>query len=197
MRFLGTVLAAATCIATPAFADSKSNSDSATDGQSQRYQAKEHYRFNLGGDSGFYTDWERLDLDGFDGLATTIKIVKAYGKPSDKWSSLARINLFGPGVGNDRALLSLMILVDRKDNQAAPLIYRSKDKPRESFDINLPVGKPFDVTIVRNAPGTLLFSFDKATFEVPCDFDVKGISAAGSGIDVKFEPFNLLKRVAQ
>jgi hypothetical protein len=195
MHLIRTMLVAAACIATSAYGDSTKTGAGAVDAQSQRYEAKEHYRFNLGGDSGFYTDWERLDLDGFDGLTTTIKIEKAYGQPSDKWASLARINLYGPGLGKDRALLSLVVEVDRKDNHADPSIYRSKDKPREGFNIKLPVGKAFDVTIVRNAPGKLLVSFDKATFEVPCDFDVRAISAAGSGIDVRFEPFNLLKRV--
>jgi hypothetical protein len=163
--------------------------------QPQRYEAKEHYRFNLGGDSGQYTDWERLDLDGFDGLTTTILIPKAYGKAGDKWSSLARINLFGPGEGKDRPILSLIIEVDRKDNHADASIYRAKDKPREGFDAKLAVGKPFVVSIVRNAPGKLLVSIDKSNYEVPCEFDVKALSAVGSGVDVKFEPFNLLRRV--
>jgi hypothetical protein len=167
-----------------------------TSAQPQRYEAKEHYRFNLGGESGQYTDWERTDLDAFDGVATTIEIRKVYGKPTDKWSSLARINLFGPGEGKDRPMLSLLIEVDRKDNHADASIFRSKDKPREGFDAKLFVGKPFTLTIVRNAPGKLLVSLDKASYEVPCEFDVKGIGAVGSGVDVKFEPFNILKRAA-
>lgn len=191
-------LFAALCIATLVHADSTKTDEHLADApSSQRYEAKEHYRFNLGGDSGFFTDWEKMDLDRFDGLATTIKIEKAYGKPSDKWASLARINLYGPGAGKDRELLSLIVEVDRKDNKAEPSIYRGKDMPREGFGIKFPVGQPFDVTIIRNAPGKLLFSFDKATFEIPCNFDVKAISAVGSGVDVKFEPFNLLKRIAQ
>ena len=44
--------------------------------------------------------------------------------------------------------------------------------------------------------GKLLVAIDKAPFEVPCDFEIKGLSALGSGVDVKFEPFNLLKRAA-
>jgi hypothetical protein len=189
MRLLLTVLTFA--LSSGFLAHAQASPD--TSAQAQRYEVKEHYRFNLGGDSGQYTDWERSDLDGFDGLTTTILIPKAFGKPGDKWSSLARINLFGPGEGKDRPILSLIIEVDRKDNHADASIYRAKDKPREGFDAKLAVGKPFVVTIVRNAPGKLLVSIDKSNYEVPCDFDVRGIGAVGSGVDVKFEPFNLLR----
>lgn len=166
----------------------------AQDAAQPGYTVKEHYRFNLGGESGQYTDWERYDLDAFDGLSTTISIDKTYGKPTDKWASLARINLFGPGEGKDRPILSLMFEVDRKDNHAVASIYRGKDKPREAFDAPLAAGKPIKVSMLRNAPGKLQVSLDKASYEIPCEFEVKGIAMIGSGLDVKFEPFNLLKR---
>jgi len=161
----------------------------------QTYQAKEHYRFNLGGASGQYTDWERSDLDGFEGLTATINIEKTYGKPSDKWASIARINLFGPGSGNERPVWSFIVTADRKDGHAEAAIKRDKDQ-QEAFDTKLAVGKPFTVNIVPQGAGKLLVVIDKATYEVPCDFDVKGLSVIGSGVDVKFEPFNLLKRKA-
>jgi len=161
---------------------------------SQRYEAKEHYRFNLGGPSGEYTDWERQDLASFDGLATKVQIDKTYGKPTDKWASLARINLFGAGSEKDRRILSLMLQADRKSNRIQPAIYRSKDQPQETFDVQFEVGKPIDVTILPGTVGKLMFSLGGKTYEVPCDFEVKALSVLGSGVDVKFEPFNLLRR---
>jgi hypothetical protein len=160
------------------------------------YEAKEHYRFNLGGHSGMYTDWERTDLDGFDGLTTTIKVEKTYGEPADKWASIARINLFGPGEGEHRPSLSFIFSADRKDRHIEATIMRAIDKPRERFDATLAVGKAFNVSIVPHGTGKLLVQIDNAKFEVPVDFDVKGLSVIGSGVDVKFEPFNLLKRGA-
>jgi hypothetical protein len=160
----------------------------------ERYEAKEHYRFNLGGPSGQYTDWERYDLDRFEGLTTTITIDKTYGKPSDKWASMARIIFFGPGTDKDRRRLSLLIVADRKDGSVEAAIDRGKDKPHEAFDARMAVGKQIAVTIVPLAPGKLLVSIDKANYEVPYDLDIRGIGVVGSGVDVKFEPFNLLKR---
>jgi len=163
----------------------------------ERYEAKEHYRFNLGGPSGEYTDWERSDLARFEGLATTITIDKTYGKPSDKWASMARIIFFGPGSDKDRPRLSLLIVANRKDNSVEVSIDRGKDKPHEAFDAKLAVGKPFSVTVVPYGPGKLLVSIERTSYQVPYDLDIKGIGVVGSGVDVKFEPFNLLKRVTQ
>jgi hypothetical protein len=159
------------------------------------YEAKEHYRFNLGGDSGMYTDWERMDLDGFDGLTTTVSIEKTYGKPGDKWASIARIMLFGAGDDQNRPQLSFTFVADRKNGQIEASIMRSKDT-REAFDAKLAVGKPFTVSIVPQGAGKLLVAIDKATYEVPSDLDVKAVRVIGSGVDVKFEPFNLLKHAS-
>ena len=41
-----------------------------------------------------------------------------------------------------------------------------------------------------------LVAIDKATYEVPSDLEVKAVRVIGSGVDVKFEPFNLLKRTS-
>jgi len=165
--------------------------------QTTTYQAKERYRFNLGGPSGEYTDWERYDLEAFEGLTATINIEKTYGKPTDKWASSARINLFGPGTGKDRPVWSFVAIADRKDGHIEATIKRGVDKQPEGFEVKLAVGKPFTVNIVPQGAGKLIVVIDKATFEVPCDFEIKGLSALGSGVDVKFEPFNLLKRKVQ
>ena len=159
------------------------------------FQAKEHYRFNLGGESGMYTDWERMDLDGFDGLTTTLNIEKTYGKPGDKWASIARIILFGAGDDKERPQLSFTFVADRKNGQVEASIMRTKDT-REPFDAKLAVGKSFTVSIVPQGTGKLLVAIDKATYEVPSDLDVKAVRVIGSGVDVKFEPFNLLKRAS-
>lgn len=164
-----------------------------TESPPARYEAREHYRFNLGGPSGEYTDWERSELDTFGGLTTTITIDKAYGKPTDKWASIARIILSGPGQGKDRPRLSLIAIVDRKDNHVQVVIDRDKDN-REGLDAKLSVGKAFTVGVLPNGPGKLLVSIDKSTYDIPCDFDIKAIGVLGSGVDVKFEPFNLLHR---
>ncbi|HEX7916082.1 hypothetical protein [Rudaea sp.] len=174
---------------------STSKTDQAFSSQEWRYEAKEHYRFNLGGDSGQYTDWERLDLDGFDGIAATVQIDKVYGKPTDKWGSIARIAMFGTGTEKERPMFSLMFYVDRKTNTVVPIITHGKNAKEEAFDLKFEVGKPIEFTILPTSPGKLLFGFGKQTFEVPYDFEIKALKVVGSGVDVKFEPFNLLRRV--
>jgi hypothetical protein len=172
-----------------------SNTDRASAPQEWRYEAKEHYRFNLGGDSGQYTDWERLDLDGFDGIAGTVRIDKVYGKPSDKWGSIARVAMFGAGEEKERPMFSLMFYVDRKTSTIVPIITHGKNAKEEAFDLKFEVGRPIEFTILATSPGKLLFGFGKQSFEVPYDFEIKALRVVGSGVDVKFEPFNLLRRV--
>lgn len=160
-----------------------------------RFEAKEHYRFNLGGPSGEYTDWERSDLDGFEGLATTVTIDKTYGKPGDKWAAIGKIRLLGAGDEKTRRVLALTLYADRKTLHVTPLISLGSGKEDERFDVQYEVGKPINLTILPMSAGKLVFSFDGHGYEVPCDFEIKGIAVVGSGVDIKFDPFNLMRRV--
>lgn len=134
------------------------------------FEPAERYRFALGGESGQYTNAERNGLDHFDGLSTTIHIDDVKGKPGDKWSSLARINLFCPGAGKDRKLVSLFFVIDRTTHRISTEYERSKDSPRMALQKVLSIEKPIEVV------------------------DIKGVSAVGSGVDVLFEPFVMLRR---
>lgn len=158
------------------------------------FEPAERYRFALGGESGQYTNAERDGLDHFDGLSTTIHVDEVKGKPGDKWSSLARINLFGPGEGKDRKLVSLFFFIDRTTHRISTEYQRSKDFPRMALQKELSIAKPIEVVILATTPGKLRIGLDGDAFDVDCDLDIKGVSAIGSGVDVLFEPFVMLRR---
>jgi len=153
----------------------------------------ERYRFNLGGPSGEFTNWERQDLARFDGLRTTIRIDQLRGKPSDKWAALTRVNLFGAGDDKERPMLSLLLHYDRKTHRPLALIQQGRNAEQARFDVDLPPDQPVTITIVPGASGELAVSFNANTFKVPCDFEVKSISVVASGADAHFEPFELLR----
>ena len=158
------------------------------------FEPIERYRFALGGESGQYTNAERVGLDHFDGLSTTIHIDEVKGNPGDKWSSLARINLFGPGEGKDRKLVSLFFVIDRTTHRISTEYQRSKDFPRMALQKELSIEKPIEVVILATTPGKLRIDLDGDAFDVDCDLEIKGVSAVGSGVDVLFEPFVMLRR---
>jgi len=159
------------------------------------FEPAERYRFALGGESGQYTDAERDGIEHFDGLSTTITIEKVYGKPSDKWASIARINLFGPGEGENRKLVSVILTADRKTHHVTTDYKPNKDK-YVALQKDLSIEKAIDLKILAASPGKLLVVLDGDAFEVDCDLDIKGVSLTGSGVDVRFEPFALLRRKA-
>jgi hypothetical protein len=158
------------------------------------FAISERYRANLGGESGEYTDWERMDIDRFDGLATTIHFDAIRGKARDKWSSLARINLFGGGAKDVRPLVSVILAVDRKTHDVLPSLYRGKQEKSETFDISLSADKSIDLKIFHIDQHSLLVIMNEATFDVPVDFDIKAVSVIGSGADVRFEPLDFLRK---
>jgi len=161
-----------------------------------RYEARERYRFNLGGPSGEFTDWERYDLSSFGGLATTVKIDKVHGKPGDKWSAMGRISLVGAGEKSQRQRISLVLYADRSNSRITPLIELPGEKAAQKFDAQFEVGKPIVLSIVPGSSGKLVYSLDGHTYVVPCNFEIKSISIVGSGVDISFDAFSLMRRVA-
>jgi hypothetical protein len=159
-----------------------------------QFTPAERYRFNLGGESGQYTDWEREDLAHFDGLSTTIHFTAVKGRPSDKWASIARINLFGAGERETRKQVSIILTVDRKTKQVSPALWRGKDRPRPEFEVALSSDEAVDMKILTDTPGQLTISFGESIFRVDSDFDIKAIGVLGSGLDARFDPFVLLRR---
>ena len=159
-----------------------------------KFSPIEFYTFNLGGESGQYTDWEKLQISRFDGLATTIDIQEIKGKPKDKWASIARINLYGEGEKNARKMLSLIFTGDRKTRKIRAELWRGGDTPRHPIDVELSEGKPINLSLVATATNEFLLSIDDLTATIENEFEVKSIQAIGSGVDVKFSPFNLLEK---
>lgn len=154
----------------------------------------ELYKFNLGGESGQYTDWERLQIARFDGLATTMEIKEVKGKPKDKWASIARINLYGEGEGKLRKMLSLTFTADRKSKKIEADLWRGGDTPRHPIDVELSAGKPIQLSVLVTAADELTLQIDDLNATVGNDFEVRAIQVIGSGVDVTFSPFNLLQK---
>ena len=159
-----------------------------------KFSPVEFYKFNLGGESGQYTDWEKQQIAGFEGLSTTIEVKETKGKPKDKWASIARINFYGAGDGKSRKMLSLTFTADRKSQKIAAELWRGGDTPRHPIDVSLTVGKPINFSLVVTAPDECLLSIDDLTSTIKSEFDVKAIQVIGSGLDVTFSSFNLLRK---
>ena len=151
----------------------------------------EQYRLNIGGDVGTYTDWERMALTGFLGLETTVYIDTVYGKKSDKWDSIGRINLTGEKGGKSRRL-SFLFYVDRGTKKIT-VKHQMDDGQVMALDIPFELKQAIPMSMAWKAPGLLEVKTGEATYEVACDFDVASVRALGSGVDVRFEPF-VLKR---
>ena len=184
-------LTLATALASPVGADSPAAAATAP----ARFEVAERLRMNLGGDSGQYTNWARDDLARFDGFSTTVRIDDIHGKPGDKWAASARINLLGAGEGESRARVSLVFMVDRKTRQLSAAWSAGKDLPWKAFDVALSMQKPIEVKVVPDAPGKLHVEIGESIFTVDDDVDIKAIEVSGSGLDVSFVPFLLLRRV--
>ncbi len=151
----------------------------------------EQYRLNIGGDVGTYTDWERLGLTGFLGLETTAYIDVVYGKKSDKWDSIGRINLSGQKDGKSRRL-SFFFYVDRETKKVI-VKHQIDDGQMMALDIPFELKKGIPMSMAWKAPGLLEVKTGEAIYEVACDFDVTSVRALGSGVDVRFEPLVLNK----
>jgi hypothetical protein len=155
----------------------------------------EKSRFDLGGPEGQYTAWERSDLRDFVGFETTVKITKFFGKPGDKWSSIARVNLLSGGNVEQKKMLSIVITVDRKSKTISPHVWRKGSEEIEFFDFkSVKYDQPIHLKVIRKNSSTLVVSLNENTYEIECDFEVEGLGALGSGVDVAFDPFNILKR---
>ena len=159
-----------------------------------KFTPVEFYKFNLGGDSGQYTNWEKLQIAQFDGLATTFEITEIKGKPKDKWASIARVILFGEGEGKSRKMLSVTFTADRKSKEIGAEISRGADSPHHPVDVNLSAGKSIKLSVLVTAPGELTIQVDDLSATIESEFEVKAISVIGSGLDVAFSSFDLLQK---
>lgn len=160
-----------------------------------QFTPAERYRFDLGGEAGQYSEWERAGLARFDGLATTIRVRAAKGRRSEKWASIARVDLFGAGDPAARRQLSIILSVDRASGLVSPQLWRGTDLPRAPFKVDLPRGEPVDLKILTDTPGQLTIAFGETIFRIEDDFEITSIGVLASGVDVHFEPFVLLRRV--
>lgn len=152
----------------------------------------EQYRLNLGGEVGTFTDWERTDLSGFSGLSTTVYVDVVYGKKSDKWNSVGRINLLGAERDGKRRILSFYFYVDRATKQVTAK-HQMDDGQLNFIDLPFALKQAIPFSIEKKSPGMLEVTTGDAIYEVECDFEVAAVQAIGSGVDVRFEPF-VLKR---
>ena len=160
-----------------------------------QFTPAERYRFDLGGEAGQYSEWERTGLAHFDGIATTIFVKAAKGRRSEKWASIARIDLYGAGDTGARRQLSIILSVDRATELVTPQLWRGKDLPRAPFKVDLPRGEPVALKILTDTPGQLTIAFGETIFRIEDDFEIKAVGVLASGVDVRFDPFVLLNRI--
>lgn len=155
----------------------------------------EQHRMNLGGPSGQYTDWQRSGLEGFAGLRATIEIQRTHGRPRDKWSALARINLFDVATGDaERLMFSLILVADRRTDRVSAAVVPVGGGDQLGLAFEGAVGQPIEVELRMTANDELSLAVGDSRFtvELPPGFRVDTVSAVGSGVDVKFDPFELL-----
>lgn len=158
------------------------------------YEVVERHGFILGGPSGSYTDWKRYDLPYFDGLSTTIKIGDVYSKQTDVYAPIARISVIGDAPdGKNRPFLSVRFRVDLETKRRLVYIDRP-DKDPMGVDFELPADQKIELAMTAVEPGKLHVAVDNFEFDVPYDFKITGLRVLGSGLDVEFDPFAILRR---
>ncbi|HEU4662795.1 MAG TPA: hypothetical protein VFS55_02060 [Dokdonella sp.] len=160
-----------------------------------QFTPSERYRFNLGGDAGQYSEWERTGLARFDGLATTIRVKAVKGRRGAKWASIARIDLYGARDDGRRPQLSIILAVDRATQRVSPELWRGADLPRTPFKVDLPPGEPVDLKILTDTPGQLTIAFGETIFRIENHFEIRSVGVLASGVAARFEPFALLQRM--
>lgn len=154
----------------------------------------EQHRMNLGGPSGQYTDWGRSGIEGFVGLRATVEIQRTHGRPRDKWSALARINLSDVATGDaERLMFSLILVADRRTDRVSAVVVPVGGGEQLGLAFEGAVGQPIEVELRMTAEDELSLAVGDSRFtvELPPGFRVDTVSAVGSGVDVKFDPFEL------
>ena len=181
-----TLVGAALLIMTSAFAADSSSvpPDLVPDG----YRVTERHGFNLGAESGSYTDWHRYDLESFEGLATVLEIPLIYGKAKDKWAAIAKIRFLTSD--NEKASFALVFMADRKTKQIHALFEHGDELNR--FDVTFALKDRVQVVVTRSAPDKLEARIGSTRIEIPAPHRIDEIALAGSGLDVTFEPFVML-----
>jgi hypothetical protein len=154
------------------------------------YEVAERHAFNLGATSGHYTDWKRYDMKGFVGFATVLEVAQIYGKPKDKWAALARINMSSEE-GPESQTMSLIFQADHKTKRIHALL--KQGEKLERFDIDFAVGTPVTVALTLNADDNATLKIGSSEFNLPLNFEVRHFGLIGSGLDVTFAPFVLLR----
>lgn len=157
----------------------------------------ERYAMNLGGPSGQYTDWQRSGLQGLVGVRATIEIQKTHGRPRDKWNAVARVNLSGPGQdGGDVPRLSVIFHADRRSGEVIAVVEPVGSEEGLKLDFASEVGRPIALEIRLLPDDALSLRLDQSDFtvELPRGFRIDTVRTLGSGVDVRFDPFELLMR---
>ena len=173
--------------ATVAFAEDTASvpSDLVPDG----YRVTERHSFNLGAQSGSYTDWHRYDLASFDGFATVIEVPQIYGKPKDKWAAVVKIQFFVHGQ-MEKPSFALLFMADRKTERIHALVERGDDISR--FDVTFGLRERVQVVVTPQSAEKLEVRIGDTKIEMPAPIQIEGIALIGSGLDVTFEPFTML-----
>lgn len=150
----------------------------------------EEYALNLGGDAGSFTDFQRVGIKGFRGLETQVIVDAVYGKKSDRWDSIGRINLETTDGAAQKHMLSFFFYVDRTTRRVT-VKHRIDDGELMVVDLTYPLKEPIPFSVAWKSPGVLAVSSGGAMYDVDCGFDVARIRVVGSGVDVRFAPFVL------
>lgn len=143
-----------------------------------------------GGDAGSFTDFQRVGIKGFRGLETQVIVDAVYGKKSDRWDSIGRINLETAEGAAQKHMLSFFFYVDRTTRRVT-VKHRIDDGELMVVDLTYPLKEPIPFSVAWKSPGVLAVSSGGAMYDVDCWFDVARIRVVGSGVDVRFAPFVL------
>ena len=155
------------------------------------YRAIERQKFNLGAESGSYTDWYRYDLAPFHGFATMLEIPAIHGKVRDKWAAVAKIRFIAKGEGKQPAI-ALAFQADRKTERIHVLFQNGDDVSR--FEIDFALKERVPIRVLQKTTGSLTANIGDRLIEIPVSFEIDSLSLVGSGLDVSFSPFVLLTK---
>jgi hypothetical protein len=155
------------------------------------YRAIERQRFNLGAESGSYTDWYRYDLAPFAGFATVLEIPVIHGKSRDKWAAVAKIRFIAGGEGKQPSI-ALAFQADRKTERIHGLFQNGDEVSR--FEIDFARKERVPIQVLQKTAGNLTVTIGNRSIEIPVPFEIDSLSLVGSGLDVTFSPFVLLTK---
>lgn len=111
----------------------------------------EEYVLTLDGDVGNFTAFRRDGITGFRGIETTATVDAVYGKKSDKWDSIGRINLETAKGATQPRRLSFFFRVDRVTKRVN-VRHQVDDGPMQVVDLTYALKQPIPFRVAWKSP---------------------------------------------